>query len=110
MTRKERIILTYRPSRLATEHIQKPEEAFEDYFSCFTLQDCRRHLWELYERCVMSYHREHTYHEDASDILLFYKYTEMIVEAAWLINNKKQKLQQETLVASEQRSQWHFYF
>lgn len=73
---------------MQSNNVDTPKEAFDSFFSCFTLEDCRNYLWELYERCVMSYNREHTIHETAADILFFYTHTEMLMEAAWLIYNK----------------------
>lgn len=91
MTENEQKLLTHRSSRMQANNISRPKDAFESFFSCFTLDDCRNHLWELYERCVMSYAREHTEHDTASDILFFYRHTEMLLEAAWLINNKQKR-------------------
>ncbi len=76
---------------MQSSNIDNPKDALESFFSSFTLDDCRNYLWELYERCVMSYAREHTVHETASDMLFFYTHTEMLIEAAWLINNKHKR-------------------
>jgi hypothetical protein len=91
MTKKEKKQLTRRPSRMEANNIETPHEALSHFFSSFTLEDCRLHLWELYERCVISYSSEKTEHEEASVILFFYTQTEMLIEAAWLINNKRQR-------------------
>lgn len=76
---------------MQSNNVDTPKEAFDSFFSCFTLEDCRNRLWELYERCVMSYNREHTVHETAADILFFYTHAEMLMEAAWLIHNKRNR-------------------
>ena len=89
MTKSEYKELTKRPSRMESNNVEKPYEAIEAYFDSFSLQDCRHHLWELYEHCVICYTREATQHDEASGILFFYTHTEMLIEAAWLINNKK---------------------
>jgi hypothetical protein len=91
MTREENEQLTRHPSRMETNNVGAPHEAFDHFFNFFTLEDCRRHLWELYEHCVMCYSSEQTVHEDASRILFFYTQTEMLIEAAWLINNRRQR-------------------
>jgi hypothetical protein len=91
MTKAESKQLSWRLSRMEANNIEKPYEALEQYFSSFSLSDCRRHLWELYEQCVISYAREGSDHEEAADILFFYTHTEMLVEAAWLIKNKRQR-------------------
>ena len=46
--------LHYRPSRMEMTGVADSDEAFDAFFSSFSLEECRRHLWELYERCVMS--------------------------------------------------------
>jgi hypothetical protein len=89
MTNEEYTQLTRRSSRMESRNIENPLEAFDEYFRSFSLEDCRNHLWELYERCVMSYANQQTVHDDAATILFFYTHTEMLVEAAWLINNKQ---------------------
>lgn len=91
MTREENEQLTRRPSRMETNNVAAPHEAIDHFFSFFTLEDCRHHLWELYERCIMCYSSEQTVHEDASTMLFFYTQTEMLIEAAWLINNRRQR-------------------
>ena len=96
MTENEHALLTHRDSRMQANNISRPKDAFESFFNCFTLEDCRNHLWELYERCVMSYAQEHTEHDTASDILFFYTHTEMLIEAAWLINNKQERKRRKT--------------
>lgn len=89
---------------MQSSNIDNPKDALESFFSSFTLDDCRNNLWELYERCVMSYAREHTVHETASDILFFYTHTEMLMEAAWLINNKnKRKMKKSKHISSDQQ-------
>lgn len=104
MTNKEYRLLTSRPSRMQSGNINDPKDALESFFSSFTLDDCRNYLWELYERCVMSYARERTVHETAPDILFFYTHTEMLIEAAWLMNNKhKRKMKKRERVASGQQ-------
>ena len=96
MSKSEYKELTRRLSRMESKNVEKPYDAIEEFFSSFSLQDCRYHLWELYERCVMCYAREGTEHDEASDILFFYTHTEMLIEAAWLINNKKAKKRKKT--------------
>jgi len=91
MKREENKQLTRRPSRMEANNIGTPHEAIDHFFISFTLEDCRHHLWELYERCVMCYSSEQTFHEEASTILFFYTHTEMLMEAAWLINNKRKR-------------------
>lgn len=91
MTKKERKLLMRRPSRMQENKSSTPEEALASFFDSFTLEECRMHLWELYERCVISYASEHTVYETAADILFFYTQTEMLMEAAWLMNNKQQR-------------------
>jgi hypothetical protein len=80
--------INYRPSRMEANYIKNPYKATEHFFSFFTLQDCRHNLWELYERCVMSYSREGTEHNEVSNILFFYTLSEMLYEAAWIIDRK----------------------
>jgi|SRR5579863_3459213 len=89
MTKQEIFELTRRPSRMEKNNIRSAYEAFDHFFSFFTLEDCRNHLWELYERCVMCYSAEKTVQDEASVILFFYTSAEMLMEAAWLINNKR---------------------
>jgi hypothetical protein len=104
MTNEEYIQLTRRPSRMESRNIENPLEAFDEYFRSFSLEDCRNHLWELYERCVMCYASQQTVHDDAATILFFYTHTEMLVEAAWLINNKqlRKKNPAETRIAESE--------
>jgi hypothetical protein len=89
MTKEEYEQLTRRPSRMEINNLETPYEAIYHFFNSFTLEDCRSNLWELYERCVMSYSAEGTDHDGASSMLFFYTHTEMLIEAAWLINNKR---------------------
>ena len=91
MKKKEQQILTYRAPRLQANNISTPKDALESFFSSFTLEDGRNHLWELYERCILSYAREQAVHKTAADILFFYTQMEMLLEAAWLMNNRQQK-------------------
>jgi hypothetical protein len=93
MRKEEYDQLTHRPSRMEVNNVETSREAIYHFFNSFTLEDCRHHLWELYERCVMSYSSEQTIHEEASTILFFYTHTEMLIEAAWLINNKHRRKQ-----------------
>jgi len=93
MRKEEYKELNYRPSRMESNNIDKPYEALEEFFRSFTLEDCRNHLWELYTRCVMSYKSEETIHDDAAGILFFFSQAEMLVEAAWLLNNARQRKQ-----------------
>ena len=81
--------LHYRPSRMEMTGVADSDEAFDAFFSSFSLEECRRHLWELYERCVMSYHSERTEHAQSATILFFYQQLEMLVEAVWLIQIRK---------------------
>ena len=81
--------LHYRPSQMEMTGIADSYEAFDAFFSSFSLGDCREHLWELYERCVIAYHSEHTEHAESATILFFYQQREMLVEAAWLIQIQK---------------------
>ncbi len=91
MTNNEHKQLTHRDSRMEANNISRPYDAIDEFFSSFTLEDCRHHLWELYTRCVLSYTSEGTEHDEATTILFFYTHTEMLVEAAWLINNKQKR-------------------
>ncbi|HVU85428.1 MAG TPA: hypothetical protein VHC50_11345 [Puia sp.] len=91
MTEKEKRLLTYRPSRMEDINVSTPKEALETFFNCFTLEKSRALLWELYERCVLSYESEGTEPDSASDTLFFYMYTEMLLEAAWIINNRQKE-------------------
>ena len=91
MTENEKRLLTYRPSRMQDMNVSGPKEAFEVFFDCFTLEKSRNLLWELYERCVLSYGMDGTEHDSACDSLNFYMYTEMLLEAAWTINNKQKR-------------------
>jgi hypothetical protein len=101
MKKEENDQLTRRPSRMELNHMATPYEAFEQYFDSFSLDDCRSHLWTLYERSVLSYTRELTHQENAMSTLYFYTQTEMMVEAAWLINQnrlrRKEKAMERTI-------------
>ena len=77
--------LHYRPSQMEMTGVADSYEAFDAFFSSFSLEECRGHLWELYERCVMSYHSEQTEHAQSAEILFFYQQMEMLVEAAWIL-------------------------
>lgn len=91
MKKEEYRELTRRVSRMNAKKAASPYEALGDYFDSFTLEDCRNNLWELYERCVMSYAHEKSTHDEAAKMLFFYTHTEMLVEAAWLLNNKRKR-------------------
>ena len=81
--------LHYRPSRMEMTGVADSDKAFDAFFSSFSLGECRRHLWELYQRCVMSYHIEKTGHAQSATILFFYQQLEMLVEAAWILQIRK---------------------
>ena len=91
MKQRDDAVLTHRASRMQANNITTPQEALGIFFSCFTLEDGRNHLWELYRRCVLSYARERTPQDNAADILLFYTHTEMLLEAAWLLHTGRQR-------------------
>lgn len=88
MTPEEHKQLAGRLSRMEMNNVDQPSEVLYSYFSCFTLEDCRLYLWEMYEGWVMSFAREETAHEMASVMIFFYTQTEMLLEAAWLINSR----------------------
>jgi len=81
--------LHYRSSQMEMTGVADSDEAFDAFFSSFSLEECRRHLWELYERCVMFYHSEKTEHAESATILFFYLQLEMLVEAAWILQIRK---------------------
>lgn len=88
MTKEELDQLTYRASRMEINNVDDPYLAVEDFFSCFPLAECREHLWELYEGWV-NYHKEESPGiDDPAIILFYYTHLEMLIEAAWLLNNK----------------------
>lgn len=87
MTNEEHILLTSRLSRMRLNKTDTPAEALDAYFSCFTLEDCRLYLWDMYEGWVMNFAREEAAHGMAAVMIFFYTHTEMLLEAAWLINN-----------------------
>ncbi len=91
MTNEEHKQLASRFPRMELNKVDQPSEALYSYFSCFTLEDCRLYLWELYEGWVMSFAREEAAHEMASVMIFFYTQTEMLLEAAWLMNNQYQE-------------------
>ncbi|OMP75752.1 HEPN domain-containing protein [[Flexibacter] sp. ATCC 35208] len=91
MTKQEYKTLTYRPTQMESNGVGKPHEALEVFFSDFTVEDCRKRLWELYSHWIINHERQGTEHNEASTILLFYTHTEMLIEAAYLLYNKKKR-------------------
>lgn len=88
MTAEEYDQLTYRPSRMEINNIDNPHVAIADFYSCFPLAECRAHLWELYEGWVMYNKGESPGIDDPATILFYYTHLEMLIEAAWLLNNQ----------------------
>ena len=91
MAKEKFCVMTYRQSRMEAVGISTPKEAFDCFFESFTLEECRELLWDFYSRCVLCYDTEKTVHENASRSLYFYTSTEMLFEAAWLLNNKNKR-------------------
>jgi hypothetical protein len=97
MNSEELAELNYRPSRMQFVGAQNPKQAIDYFFDSFTLQECREILWDLYAKCVLCYDSEGTHHDDAARKVHFYEYAEMLIEAAWLINNKNLKKRKDKL-------------
>ena len=77
--------LHYRQSRMEENNVFSSMEAVDSFFSNFTLQEARNHLWDFYHSYVGYYCREGIHHDNAAQAIFFYTETEMLIEAAWLI-------------------------
>lgn len=94
MTKQEYRQLTTRSSRMEDKNIEDPYMVFDEYFNSFTLEESRNLLWNLYEYCVQGWAHDDVPSEEASKMLFFYTHTEMLLEATWLIDNKRKRKEQ----------------
>ena len=83
--------LTNFESRLQQKNLKDPLEAIDVYFSDISLTVTRRQLWELYQGWVMSERARNCDPNLPANLLFFYTHLEMLVEAAWLLHNNKNK-------------------
>lgn len=91
MTKQEYKTLTYSSTQMESNGVNKPHEALEVFFNDFTVEDCRKRLGELYSHWVINHERQGTEYNEASTILHFYTHTEMLIEASYLLYNKKKR-------------------
>lgn len=78
--------LTRYESRMQQKNINEPAEAFELFFSDFSLTSTRQYLWELYQGWVMSERADNSDNHLRATLLFFYTHLEMLTEAAWLMH------------------------
>ncbi len=91
MKKKYAAELCFRQSRMDVNNIHSSLDAIECFYNNFTLQDARTLLWDFYSCCVGYYSREGTHHDTAHESLFFYTEMEMLLEATWLMWQKKIK-------------------
>lgn len=73
-----------------TGNLQQPDECIEQFCSAFSLGQARIHLWEFFK----SYLEDPdglTNREERSDALFFYESTDTVLEAIYLMQEKKKQ-------------------
>ena len=79
------------PLRLTTEQMESPIDVFEDFFGAFDLEDSRVLLGFVISK-VICLGDEDIEDFSRSEILTYYEYAEMVIEAAFLICQKEGKI------------------
>jgi hypothetical protein len=73
------------PIRLSKKDKEGPVNVFSEYFCDYELCDVRQHLWLLLEIALTAPDEVFSEPTDRADLLTFYKRTEELIEATFII-------------------------
>ena len=77
------------PIRLSVEERENPLNVFSEYFCDYELSDARHHLWLLLEIALTAPDEVFSEPTDRADLLAFYKRTEELIEAVFIIASQQ---------------------
>jgi hypothetical protein len=89
MKETEKGEFNYRPARMESNNALDPLQVFDDFFGAFSLTESREHLERFYSMTVEASASLGDDGEEAARNLYFYHQSEMLLEAAWLINEER---------------------
>jgi len=76
------------PIRLKDE---KPKEVVKNFFEAYTLSEIRQHLWNMVEVSIATDYYLFQESSDRDSIVWFYSQIEELIEAAYMMDQKKTK-------------------
>lgn len=78
-----------RPLRLEKEERNDPFEVIKNFFRDYPLSDCREQFWNMMETCLTTDNAAFCEAEERDVLLQYYKDLEGMMEAAWLIVDRR---------------------
>ena len=76
------------PLRLSEDELNNPKLTIENFFECYRLQEVRQILWNWMVEVVSSSRSISQDGQQRNDHIYFYEKMELLIEAAFLINQR----------------------